>query len=100
MHRDTVAVQVRDQPAGVVHAVVCLIRRLETLLRYRLETEEQRLATAARREFDELLVARSVGGTLAGPPFPKRRERAEEFLRVTRIRADVVVPEHDCPRGT
>ena len=88
----------RDEPAVVVDAVVRLVRRLEALLRDRLEAQEQRLATAPRRELDELLVARGVGRALARPPLPERSERPEELLRVARVRADVVVPEHDRAR--
>ncbi len=82
----------------VVDAIVRLVRRLEALLRDRLEAQEQRLATAPRRKCDELLVARGVGRALARPPFLERSEGPEELLRVTRIRADVVVPEHDRAR--
>ena len=44
-----VAVKVRDDAVVVVDAVVRLVRCVETVLRDRLETEEQRLATASRR---------------------------------------------------
>src|SRR4030095_15378973 len=32
------------------------------------------------------------------PPLSERRERPEELLRVARVRADVIVPEHDRAR--
>src|SRR4029453_1881421 len=92
---DPVAVQEGDEPAVVVDAVVRLVRRLEALLRDRLEAQEQRLAAAPRRELDELLVARGVGSALARPPLSERREGPEELLRVARVRAAVVVPEYD-----
>src|SRR5437762_10583153 len=38
--------------------------------------------------------SRGVGSALAGPPFPERLQRAEEILGVTRVRADVVIPEN------
>src|SRR5439155_27233541 len=92
--RDAIAVQHGDEPAVCIDAVVCLVRRVQALLRDRLEAQEQRLAAAPRRELDELLIARGVGSALAGPPFPERLQRAEEILGVTRVRADVVIPEN------
>src|SRR5262249_47894255 len=87
-----------DQPAIVVDSVVPLVRGHEAFLRDRLETQEQCLASASGRELDELLVVRRVGGALTCPPLPEWRERLAEVLRVSRTRADVVVPEHDRAR--
>src|SRR5690348_12839021 len=91
---DSVAMQVRDEPAIVSHAVVRLVCGLETLLRDGLETQEERLAPAPRRQFHKLFVARGIRRALARPPFPQRSKSPEEFLGVTRISADVIVPEH------
>jgi len=55
---DPVTMQVRDEPAIVTDAVVRLVRGLKTLLRDRLETQEERLAPAPRRQLHELFVAR------------------------------------------
>jgi len=93
--RDPVAVKVRDDAAVIVDAIVRLVGGIEAVLRDRLQAQKQRLASAPRGEFDELLVACGVRRALAGPPFLERGEGPEEFFRVPRIRADVVVPEHD-----
>src|SRR5438046_2050801 len=80
--RDPVAVKVRDETAVVVDAVVRLVRRLEALLRDRLEAQEQSLATAPRRELDELLVPYGVGRALARPPPLERSGGPAESLRI------------------
>src|SRR5439155_16930791 len=59
------------------------------------EAHEQRLATAGGSQALELLVPRGGRRALARPPLAERRQRTEQLLRVARIRADVVVPEHD-----
>jgi hypothetical protein len=98
MDGDAVAMKMRDESSVIDHSVVRLVRRLEALLRDRLQTQEQRLAAAPRRELDELLIARRVGGALARPPFLERNQRREQLLGITRARADVVVPEDDRAR--
>src|SRR5579871_3587776 len=88
------AMQARNQAAVVAYAVVRLVRGLKTLLRDRLETQEERFTPAASSQLHELFVARGIRRALACPPFSQRGESPEEFLCVTRIRADVIVPKH------
>src|SRR5262245_84719 len=95
MDRDAMTVKARNDSMVVVNAVVRLVRRLEAILRDRLEAQEKRLAAAARRKSDQLLVTRGVGRTLTYPPFLQWSQGPEELLRVPRIRSNVVVPEHD-----
>jgi hypothetical protein len=47
---DSVTMKVRDEPAIVSDPVVRLVRGLKTLLRDRLETQEERLTPAPRRQ--------------------------------------------------
>src|SRR6185437_10232079 len=91
---DSVAMQVRDQPAIVVDAIVSLVCSLKTLLRDRLETQEERLAPTSRRQSYELFVTHGIRRALARPPFSERSKSPEELLRIARVSADVIVPEH------
>src|SRR4029453_6850180 len=92
---DTVTVKARNDSMVVVDPIVRLVRRLEALLRDRLEAQEKRLATAARRTCNQLLVACGVGRALARPPFLERSKGAEELLRVTRIGSHFFVPKNN-----
>jgi len=92
---DSVTMQARDEPAIVSDSVVSLVRGLKTLLRDRLETHKERLASAPCGQLHEFIVANGIGRALARPPFSQRSKSPEEFLRVARISTDVIVPEDD-----
>src|SRR5262249_37469241 len=98
MNCNSVTVKIRNKPAVIVDAVVRLVGPLEALLRDRLETTEQCLATAPGPELDEFFIARRVRRALARPPFPERRKSPKQFLRVARVRTNVVIPEHNRAR--
>ncbi len=96
---DAAPVERPDQVAVAGDPVVALVGRVEALLGDRFEAQEQRLAPARGRQTLQLRVLRGRRGALARPPLPERSAGPEQRLRVARVGADVVVPEHDRAGG-
>src|SRR5581483_11431324 len=60
MDGDSVTVQVHDQLAIILHAIMRLVCGLKTVLRDRLETQKERLTPASRSQFHELFIANGI----------------------------------------
>src|SRR4051812_12023588 len=59
------------------------------------EADENPLTTASHEEFQKLVIMRRIDARLSHPTDPERDQRTEEFLRLRKIRSDVVIDEKE-----